>query len=284
MLHVRPLTLDDLPLGMRLKDQAKWNQTEADWRRALVLSPDDCYVGLCDDVPAATLTTCVFGDVAWIAMVLTDPAFRGRGLATALLTHALAHLERRGIRSVRLDATALGKPVYEKLGFVVDGGAVRYFGQPLLPATELAEAETRTRPLHRDDLARAGQLDLAASGNPRERLLVSLQFDWPAACFAGGDDADLSGFVVARRGSRAAQIGPCVVGRDDAIGPALMKRAFHAVGGPVYVDVPESHSAAQAFVARCGLAVERTFFRMTRGVAIRELSTNTWANFGPEKG
>jgi ribosomal protein S18 acetylase RimI-like enzyme len=284
MLHVRSLTLDDLPLGMRLKDQAKWNQTEADWRRALALAPDGCYVGLCDDVPAATLTTCIFGDVAWIAMVLTDPAFRGRGLATTLLTHALSDLERRGIRSVRLDATALGKPVYEKLGFVVDGGAVRYYGRPNIEQPELAEAERQTRPLRPDDIPHAAQLDLAASGNPRERLLASLQQDWAESCFTAGDGPNIAGFVTARRGSRAAQVGPCVVGRHNAIGPALMMRAFAAVSGPVYVDVPEPHAAAQAFLARCGLVVERTFFRMTRGAAIHELSEKTWANFGPEKG
>ena len=35
MIRIRVLTHDDIPFAMKLKDQAGWNQTEADWRRFL---------------------------------------------------------------------------------------------------------------------------------------------------------------------------------------------------------------------------------------------------------
>jgi hypothetical protein len=37
-------------------------------------------------------------------------------------------------------------------------------------------------------------------------------------------------------------------------------------------------------VRRRGLAVERTFFRMTLGRDVAEREPEIWANFGPEKG
>src|SRR6516162_4176250 len=112
MIHIRPMTAADLPLGLRLSQQAGWNQTTADWRRFLDLQPTGCFIAEWDATPAATLTTCIFGSVAWIAMVLVEESLRRRGLGQALLHHALSFLEQEGARSVRLDATALGRPLY----------------------------------------------------------------------------------------------------------------------------------------------------------------------------
>lgn len=33
MIRIRAMSLADVPLGLRLKEQAGWNQTEADWVR-----------------------------------------------------------------------------------------------------------------------------------------------------------------------------------------------------------------------------------------------------------
>jgi GNAT superfamily N-acetyltransferase len=94
MLRVRAMTEADIALGMRLKGQAGWNQLEPDWRRALQLQPDGCFVAELDGMAAATTTTCIFGSVAWIALVLVDEALRGRGIGTALMNAALAFLDR----------------------------------------------------------------------------------------------------------------------------------------------------------------------------------------------
>src|SRR5688572_13181190 len=112
MIRVRLMTFDELELGLRLRQQAGWNQTVADWARFLRLQPDGCFVAESDGAPCRTATTCVMGDVAWVGMMLVDPALRGRGIGRALMTHALAFLESRGVRTVRLDATALGAPLY----------------------------------------------------------------------------------------------------------------------------------------------------------------------------
>src|SRR5207302_533099 len=87
-----------------------------------------------DGQAVGTTVTCVLGSVAWIAMVLVDPDWRGRGIGKALMSHALDLLDTWGVPSVRLDATALGKPLYEKLGFVVQYELARYEGVPLAPS------------------------------------------------------------------------------------------------------------------------------------------------------
>ena len=43
-LTLRLMTPGDIELGMRLKGQAGWNQTPADWQRFLELEPNGCFV------------------------------------------------------------------------------------------------------------------------------------------------------------------------------------------------------------------------------------------------
>ena len=128
MISIRPMTMADIPLGLKLARQAGWNQIETDWR--------------CFSDHAAGRVLCRrtgrdgrrdyrgfhFGPVAWIAMVLVDIDSRRKGVATALLKHALDFLDKQGVRTVRLDATAAGQPVYEKLGFVPEYPLSRYMG------------------------------------------------------------------------------------------------------------------------------------------------------------
>src|SRR5690348_4685599 len=114
------MTLADIPAGMRLKEQAGWNQLEADWRRLLDWQPDGCFLAELDGAPVGTVTTCRLGAVAWVAMMLVEAGQRRRGIGRALMVHALDDLDARGVRTVRLDATPLGRPLYETLGFVVE--------------------------------------------------------------------------------------------------------------------------------------------------------------------
>src|SRR5439155_19059347 len=53
---------------------------------------------------------------------------RGRGIGKALVHHALDFLDRQGVQSVRLDATPLGQPLYEKLGFMPEYTLKRFEG------------------------------------------------------------------------------------------------------------------------------------------------------------
>src|SRR3954465_129988 len=88
VLCIREMTLADLAIGMHLKDQAGWNQREDDWRRLLAMQPDGCFLAELDGTPVGTVTTCRFGPVAWIAMMLVDSRFRHRGIGRKLMTHA----------------------------------------------------------------------------------------------------------------------------------------------------------------------------------------------------
>lgn len=103
---------------MALKEEAGWNQTEADWLKLFESAPDGCFgINIGGGLAATTTAVCYGTDLAWIGMVLTAGRFRRMGLAKRLIEHTLEHLERKGVGCLKLDATNMGQPLYRSFGF-----------------------------------------------------------------------------------------------------------------------------------------------------------------------
>jgi GNAT superfamily N-acetyltransferase len=279
VIELRSLTGADLALGLRLKTQAGWNTTEADWRRARDLQADGCFVAELDGVAVGTVTNCIFGPVAWVALVLVDAEVRGRGVGTALMQHSLAYLEKQGVRSVRLDATPLGRPVYEKLGFVAQFELARYQGT--MPAGERTVAVDTASPEEYPELVR---LDRAVTHTDRGKLLTRLFAEQPASTRLVRRDGVVHGFRGVREGAHALQIGPCLATTAEA-GQLLLADARHAHPGRyVFLDIPTQHRPAAAVAAEMGLTVQRSLLRMNYGEPVVEDILSLWCSSGPEKG
>jgi GNAT superfamily N-acetyltransferase len=80
-------------------------------------SPAYLYVARADGAPACTLLTYEEDGECGIYLVATSPEARGRGLATALMSRALIDARERGCATTSLQATARGRPVYQRLGY-----------------------------------------------------------------------------------------------------------------------------------------------------------------------
>jgi GNAT superfamily N-acetyltransferase len=264
---------------MRLKDQAGWNQTEADWRRFHEMEPTGCFVAEWEGRPVGTTVTCILGPVAWIAMVLVDPEFRGRGIGKAMMTHALDFLDAQNVPSVRLDATALGKPLYEKLGFVSEYGLARFEGIPQA-VTQATGKVDNTGP---EDWPALFQLDQLTTGADRRKFLSRLFAAQPEAVRVVRSAETVVGFLAARPGTRAWQIGPCLGARE--VGSILLEDAFGIFTGcRIYVDIPVQYQAGVTLAKRSGLTVQRHLIRMCRGQPVDERADHIWASSGPELG
>src|SRR5438045_882532 len=128
-LEIRLLDESDISAAMQLKELARWNQTESDWRRLLRLEPRGCFCARIDGVLTGTTTAITYSsELAWIGMVLVDPEYRRRRIATRLMQAALDYLSER-VATVKLDATPDGQPVYENLGFKVESLVERWSGR-----------------------------------------------------------------------------------------------------------------------------------------------------------
>ena len=259
-LAIRPLLPDDTAAGMRLKTIAGWNQTEADWHMLLAAAPDGCFGMVHQGRVVGTATTTSYGSVAWIGMVLVDPEFRGLGIATRLMDHALAHLA--NVETIKLDATPAGRAVYRKLGFA-DEYNLRRLTHHAVPAR--SGDTTATRPMAESDLAQIMALDLTAFGSNRAPILRALWSAAPTLCHVLETRGAITGYAFGRPGTNFTQIGPLVAASsDDAL------RLTHAAlrpltGKPALLDIPDAQSALRAFLADAGFTEERAFTRIFRG-------------------
>jgi len=275
------MTPADIPLGMRLKDEAGWNQTEADWRRLLALAPAGCFVACVGGQGVGTAVAVVVdGKAGWLAMVLVLPEYRRRGIGTALLQTAMRFLEDQGIRSIKLDATPLGKKVYDRMGFVEEYGLQRRQGQGRRSTFE------RVTPLTDADWADVLDLDTKVYGVHRGGVLRSFHAACPhRARVYRHPDGRLLGYLFVRPGSRAWHLAPWAAVEPEAAVQLLRATLNDLADEPVFFDVPGPNRAGVALAEEYGFSIQRPFIRMFRG-------ENPWpgrpewvyATSGPEKG
>lgn len=275
------MTPADLDLGMRLKTQAGWNQTPADWQRFLIMQPDGCFVAVHDGVPAGTAVACIFGNVAWIAMVLVDASVRGRGIGRALMRHALAFADGKGVSTVRLDATPLGQPLYESLGFVPQYSLTRFAGQ--LPPDTSGEASQHIAIAQPSDAGRILALDQGVTLTDRSKFLLRLLQEQPEHGLVAERGRDLRGFLLMRPGSNVWQLGPCAA-EEEAAKELLREACRRLPAEAVLLDVPAPNEPAMQWALTCGLQPQRQLLRMCRGADVSEDLTRLWASSGPELG
>lgn len=256
-IRLRPFTEADLPFAMRLKTLAGWNQLEADWRRFLALEPGGCFVAEYEGQPAATVTALSHGQrFGWIGMMLVDPERRRLGIASALLDRAIEYLTSRGVETAKLDATPMGKTVYDQRDFV-DEYRIERRVRPAQPAGSQPHSCRRILP---QDLDRIAEFDAEFFGADRRTLLATLLRDAPELALQTN-----GGYVMGRRGANATQIGP-LVAPSEAVAERLLLAALGAAGNvPTLIDVPVPNREADALSTRHGFTQQRELIRQYRG-------------------
>jgi GNAT superfamily N-acetyltransferase len=219
----------------------------------------------------------LFGGTGWIGGVGVAPDHRRAGLGAALTQSIIEFLEARAATTILLHATALGRPVYERLGFVPEvhyltltGPALPRTGpRPLGPAAlggtadpELGGLVPPVRAGKAGDLEAVLALDRAATGEDRRRLLAAL---WPAGgLVAGGAGAAPLGFHLASPW----RSGGAIVAADPQAGLALLEAARTVDGDEVSVSVPATNTRAVQALEAAGFRERYRTVRMQRGPRI----------------
>jgi len=280
-LEIRLLAESDIGAGMRLKELAGWNQTESDWRRLLKLDSQGCFVACIDHRVVGTATSTTYGpDLAWIGMVLVDPDYRRRGIGTQLMQAMLDSLRSGGVKTIKLDATLAGRPVYAALGFTEEALIERWTGTAGSVARN--ECQVWQQQVRREMLA----LDRRAFGAERARLLDSLvtnSFVEPHTIRAL--DGELGGYALARQGAIACYVGPIVAIDQNAAASLLDAMLGQLAGRTVFIDINTGFQASARIVAERGFVKQRDLIRMRAGLPNGAgTSPLVFAIAGPELG
>jgi ribosomal protein S18 acetylase RimI-like enzyme len=276
-LPLTPLAEDAVSACMALSAEAGWNQTPDDW--AMFVRHGTVFGFLDGSAPVASGAILPYpDDFAWISMVLVTASRRRARIGTRILETCCAEIERRGLVAV-LDATPAGERVYRPLGFEPMFGLTRWQGASSGRSAKMPDG---VRPMTKNDMAAVAAIDTAAFGARREFLLEGFFRRQPQLAFV--TEADLKGFVLARPGRLATQIGP-VIAADEEIAARLLSTALDAVHGPVFLDLADRWSALAGELRQRGFTVQRPYLRMgmRRRVSFGD-PAHTFVIAGPEFG
>lgn len=200
----------------------------------------------------------MFGGTGWVGGVAVVPAHRRIGLGGALTEAIVEFLEAGGAATVLLHATALGRPVYERLGFVPET-AYQTLAGPTLPRVP---REAPVRVGQAGDLEAVLALDLAATGEDRRRLLTAL---WPTGGLVAATGGEPLGYHLASPW----RTGGATIAADPGTGLALLDAVRAAGGEEVAISVPTANGAAVEFLEEAGFADVYRTIRMYRGPRVR---------------
>jgi GNAT superfamily N-acetyltransferase len=276
------MTTDDVADGLVLSGQNDWNQTEEDWR--LLLEPPSVFrAAVLDGRVVGCAGAVVYGDrLAWVCMVLVDRTERGRGLGTRLVEQVLARLP--PVAAVGLDATAKGRPVYQRLGF---GGASTLARlRAVAPAGGFGgfDVPGAARPLTESDLPSVLERDRAAFGADRGPLLRHALSTRPEYAWCVGGPRGIEAYAFGRRGRNADQIGPIVADSFHAARDVLTACLARHPGRPFFVDATP-WPGWRTELARLGFREQRDFTRKYRaGSTHDDQAERVYGATGPEFG
>lgn len=287
-IRYRTMTAADIPGGMRLKSAAGWNQTEADWLRFLDADAEGTFVAEFEGRVVGTVATITYENrVAWIGMMLVDPDFRRRGIGEGLMRMALDTLRARNVPVIGLDATPMGQPLYERLGFVATAKLHRW---SLERQSQDADSELgiETNDASSIDLTALCNRDRAAFGADRSRLIRTFFEEHPERVVSVSDPAS-SGHaaVIARRGTASDHLAAWMAETQHQAATVLDTALARTSQPGVIVDVPAEHPWAGAILTERGFRIARDLTRMYVGDSVSHVSARDpglCAILGPEFG
>jgi GNAT superfamily N-acetyltransferase len=261
------MTEADLADGLRLSRASGWNQTGEDWRLLLSLGRGLFCAAVEKERVVASGGAVRYGAaLAWICMILVDPARRGHGLGTRIFDEVLERVrhtaQREGLRVIGLDATPAGRGIYAQRGFQDGPPLVRMRVAASAPADPAGDV----RALVAADLATILDWDRTVFGADRSAVLRWALERAPRLARVVRRDGRLRGYCFGRHGDHSDQLGPVVA--DDAataqelVAACLLRSRLR----PLVLDA-RVETAWLARLAGLGFREQRPFTRMYLGAA-----------------
>jgi GNAT superfamily N-acetyltransferase len=216
----------------------------------------------------ATSVATRYRSTGWIGHVFVRADLRGNGLGTRMTMVAQDVLQRAGCERIVLAATKLGRPIYERLGYVVESSYHEMRGTALPKTVELSPG----RPLLPTDRPGLIEMDRQISGSDRAPIVRAFQdFAWGLV-----KDGHLTGAVIpVPWGGAAAALLPGAGALETAAFVRLI-RAVGSTGSEVMVYPTDENHQAIELLTEQGFEELRTVPRMVLGKRSDWMPSAVW--------
>jgi GNAT superfamily N-acetyltransferase len=262
MFQIKRLAQKDYEFAVDLANTMDWNMATEDFEFMASLEPEGCFV-LVEGSKRLGIATCIsYGKVGWFGNLIIKPEYRNRGGGSALVNHALAYLNGKGVETVGLYAYSNLVDFYESLGFNQDEDF------SVLHSERVISVSANVLPMmQKRQFPAINKLDSQCFGGDRKRLLESIILDEGNVSYCISEGRKTVGYVAATVYDKMAWIGPLVCQdqrQDDAL---LLVRAVLAKldGKSVYTVVSKKDTLLIDAFTFFGLTEEFSVSRMFHG-------------------
>ncbi len=193
-------------------------------------------------------------------MVLTHPDFRRMGFARTLVRRVTERAASMGVKTLKLDATEEGHPLYESFGFRPEQRIERW-------RRSGASANSAAVPHHH-------AADLELCGLDRHEFLERRDF---LERLSDDAVASVDGYALSRPGRIHRYLGPCVA-RDESGARKLIEEMIERRPNDSWFwDLLPANEAAVRIASTLGFEPVRRLTRMVRGQELRSQDDQIFA-------
>jgi predicted GNAT family N-acyltransferase len=186
-------------------------------------------------------------NLACIGMVIVHSDYRGLGLGKKVTQKCV---DNASGRSILLIATAEGKPLYQKIGFMVVDSVHKYLCSEYIPARLVPHSGLTIEAFKEEHLEKVIDLDGAAFGDKRS-LFLRNRIKQANQCIVVKKDSRVIGFGLSVLGTVNLILGP-VVAPDTQIAELIIDYLASNHKGNLRIDVPSGHEKLMAFLEQTG--------------------------------
>jgi GNAT superfamily N-acetyltransferase len=254
-LEIARLGLDDRANNVALARDVGWPDTEGDWN---AVHAGALVVGVwAGERLVGQGALGHYGRAGTIAKMIVAPRFQRRGVGRAILASLIAEAECRGIGILGLVATPLGRPLYDRAGFLPVGDVIGLVGIP-----DAASLVDSAGPIVQfEEMLRIDERYLGCS---REGMLRARFREAILSSAVTGSDGTLCGYALATAQGEHTVVGP-VIAETLEIAQALVGSILCRARGPVRIDVPGGSGPFLAWLGHLGLREQKNRPEMARG-------------------
>jgi len=261
MLKIRAMVSKDFDFAQYLTETVGWNNSINDFERLLYYGPDGCFVAEQNGEPVGIVTTTTYGKLAWVGCLIVLEHYRGKGVGSELMKHAIHYLKTKGTETIRLDAASKAIPLYKRLGFKREYDSLRFIG------TGKELTCPKVNKMENGDLESVVHFDARFFGANRKRVLRRVHKDFRDMCFVSFTDKKMAGYIMAKRGLNETKIGPWMCDpKQTEIAEELLKAILNEANGmKVWVGVPSGNKKAVDILRKHGFVDQTPSIRMYYG-------------------
>lgn len=224
------------------------------------IQPDGWLLASQQEHPVGMVGATNYGVFAHVGFMAIHPEAQRQGVGLALMQFLLARLDQQHIPLVLLDASKVGQPLYEKLGFVA-------YDETLMLQRPgdfvMLDRPSHIQSLSIQELDELVQWDTTVFGANRRKVLQVLLTAFPERAFILRDETgQVAGYLFAQRN----RIGPWVM-RQPHDAEALLQAALALpYDEEVSAVVPAENQEAIELLHRYGFEQVRANRHMGRGL------------------